>query len=386
MQKKRLVLCFDGTWNNADSGKAETNVARMARAIRANSGADGVPQLTLYLRGVGSTGLAVQRLVGGAFGEGVDDNIRSGYMFLAQNYVPDFGDEIFIFGFSRGAFTARSLVGFIASSGLLKRQHLGDLAKAWTYYRTVEHRSPAGFCKMYGSDCHTDARVRFLGVWDTVGALGIPSTLLGSLTRREYEFHDTNPSAIVEVARHALAIDEHRDEFVPTLWTGESPPGSDIRQMWFAGAHADVGGGYLKRGLADIPLHWMAGEAERAGLSLDWSMLPAPAALDPLAPQHESRLNWSRKDRLTPTIRQIMGTEPELGLLDWLYRPVDDDGNPLRPINESLHPSVLDRVGHEVEILGEDEAVDERQVYRPKNLIPLLPPPPSGRDRSTRRE
>lgn len=373
MQKKRLVLCFDGTWNSVDSGKAETNIARIARAVRANSGSDEVPQLTLYLRGVGSTGLAIQRMVGGAFGEGVDDNIRSGYMFLAQNYVPNQGDEIFIFGFSRGAFTARSLVGFIASSGLLKRQKLGDLANAWEYYRTVSDRSPAGFCRAYNSDCHTNVRIKFLGVWDTVGALGIPTSLLGSLTRKEYEFHNTEPSKIVVVARHALAIDEHRDEFVPTLWTGDSPDGSDIKQVWFAGVHSDVGGGYKKRELADIPLRWIAEEAKSAGLELDWSMLPEKKT-NPLAPQHESRLSWSRKDRLTPTIRQIAGKEADLSVLEWLYRPVDDDGKILSAINESLHPSVYERFGKEVTILTDDETGEgEKWIYRPKNVAPLIP-------------
>ena len=374
MQKKRIVLCFDGTWNNVDSGKAETNVARIARAVRANSGEDNVPQLTLYLRGVGSTGLAIQKLVGGAFGEGVDDNIRSGYMFLAQNYVPDNEDEIYIFGFSRGAFTARSLAGFIASSGLLKRQTLDHLPKAWEYYRSEADRSPAGFCKKYGSDCHKDVRIRFLGVWDTVGALGIPASFLGDLSRKDYEFHNTTPSKIVDVARHALAIDEHRDEFVPTLWTGTCPDHSDIRQVWFAGAHADVGGGYQDRALADIPLRWMAEEAEKAGLQLDWSVLPQEGT-DPLAPQHESRLSWSRKDRLTPTIRQVMGAEADLGVLEWLYRPVDEHGQPATPINESLHPSVDTRFGREVAVLLDDrEERSESQRYTPKNLAPLYAP------------
>src|SRR3712207_1342321 len=236
------------------------------------SGADGVPQLTLYLRGVGSTGIALQKLIEGASGEGIDDNIRSGYMFLAQNY--EAGDGIYLFGFSRGAFTARSLAGFIGACGLLKRQGLGDIAAAWDYYRTADLRSPDDFCRRCGSDCHTDAAIAFLGVWDTVGALGIPGTVLNKLTAREYQFHDTTPSRIVKVGRHALAIDEHRDEFEPTLWTGDVPLGGDIAQVWFAGAHSDVGGGYQDRRLADIPLLWMAEEARKAGLQLDPEMLP----------------------------------------------------------------------------------------------------------------
>src|ERR1700712_3279886 len=129
---KRLIVCFDGTWNAADSGGAETNVVKLGRAIRGN-GQDGALQIVLYLRGVGTGGLS-DRVIGGAFGEGVESNLRSGYMFLAQNYMP--GDEIFLFGFSRGAFTARSLSGFIGASGLLKRDCLDEIALAWDYYRT----------------------------------------------------------------------------------------------------------------------------------------------------------------------------------------------------------------------------------------------------------
>lgn len=368
---KRLVLCFDGTWRSADSSGAETNVVRIARAVHATRETRGAPQLTLYLRGVGSTGIALQRLFGGVTGSGVDDNIRSGYMFLAQNYVP--GDQIHLFGFSRGAFTARSLVGFIASCGLLKRQSLGDLSVAWEYYRRAEPRSPADFHQRYGSHVHADVEIAFLGVWDTVGALGIPTTVLHELLMHDYQFHDTSPCRIVRMGRHALAIDEYRDEFEPTLWTGSVPPGSDIRQVWFAGAHSDVGGGYTNRHLADIPLAWMAQEAEASGLKLDWTMLPDPAFQDPLSPQHESRLNWSQKDRLTPTIRQVAGAAVDVSLYERLYRPIDARGVALQPVNESLHPSVRRRFGQRVALLASDaDPVGEMAPYRPKNLLRLL--------------
>jgi len=369
---KRLVVCFDGTWNNADSPGAETNVARIARAVRATSGT--TTQITLYLRGVGSTGIALQRLLGGALGEGVDDNIRSGYMFLAQNYVP--GDQIFLFGFSRGAFTARSMAGFIGGCGLLKRQELAQLGNAWSYYRSATTRSADDFCARYSTDCHRGVEISFLGVWDTVGALGIPGNVLNTLTAAEYQFHDTTPSRAVRIGRHALAIDEHRDEFVPTLWTGACPPGCDIRQVWFAGAHSDVGGGYPERRLADIPLRWMADEAIAAGLELDEATLPQAAGLDPLAAQHESRVNWSRKDRLTPTIRQVAGQPVPVTLLERLYQPLDADGNPLPTIGEALHPSVRTRFNAQVEMLY--DTASETIAYRPKNLAPLLLPRPGS--------
>ncbi len=371
MTKKRLVVCFDGTWNNADSERAETNVVRLARAVRANSGRDGIQQVTLYLRGVGTTGIALQRLVGGAFGEGVEDNIRSGYMFLVQNYVP--GDEIFLFGFSRGAFSARSLSGLIGSCGLLKRQRLADLRAAWSYYQTASRRSPEDFCARHGTECHTEVTIDFLGVWDTVGALGVPSTLRNRLFATPYRFHDTEPSRIVRCGRHALAIDELRRSFVPTLWTGAEPPGCDIRQVWFAGAHSDVGGGYADRRLAEIPLLWMAEEAQAAGLQLDFTMLPpATAALDPLAPQHDSR--WRIARHLPPRYRAVLDRLPALRRWESLAQPRDAQGRVLQPINESLHPSVAARYGLPVTRLkGGRDQVGAEITYRPRNLVPPLP-------------
>jgi len=279
----------------------------------------------------------------------------------------------YLFGFSRGAFSARSLAGLIGATGLLKRQRLADLSRAWSYYRKVEDRSPADFCRRHGTESHLEVPIAFLGVWDTVGALGIPGTMLNHLIAEQYEFHDTTPSAIVRVGRQALAIDEQRDEFEPTLWTAPKPEGADIRQVWFAGAHADVGGGYVDRRLADIPLRWMADEAIACGLHLDEDTLPQAGTLDPLAPQHESRQRWSRKDRLTPTIRQIMGRAPEVGLLERLYRPADAEGRPLQPLGEALHDSVRQRFGRRVGLRpGHAEGEAEDMAYRPTNLVPHL--------------
>jgi len=283
---KRLVVCFDGTWDNAEAQTADTNVALLARAIHATVATEGVLQSVLYLRGVGTLGMQAEVMIEGATGLGVDEKIWTGYMFLAQNYVP--GDEIFLFGFSRGAFTARSLTGFINACGLLKRQKLGDLGQAWSYYRGSGPHSPHDFISRYDSDSHLDVEIKFLGVWDTVGALGIPGELFSAFFHEKYAFHDTGPCKIVRHGCHALAIDEHRNEFVPTLWTGQSPDGVLIEQVWFPGAHSDVGGGYVTRTLADIPLVWMAKKAEADGLILDWSCLPAIDKLEPRAAMHDS--------------------------------------------------------------------------------------------------
>jgi uncharacterized protein (DUF2235 family) len=370
---RRLILCFDGTWNSADSEKADTNVVRLARAIHATQETGGVQQTVLYLRGIGSTGLDIERIVDGATGLGIDDIIRSGYMFLAQNYEPG-QTEIFLFGFSRGAFTARSVAGFISCCGLLKRQRLGDLGKAWDYYRNGKDKSPANFMASCGTDCHLDVEIKFLGVWDTVGALGIPTNILGSgLVNKQYAFHDTSPSHIVKHGCHALAIDEERDEFVPTLWTGMTPAGCKIEQVWFSGCHSDVGGGFVDRALADSPLVWMAKKAEADGLAIDWKALPDPAQLDPLASQHDPRQGWSAKDRLTPTYRCICEKMFEVSPFEALYRPLGDDGKPLPTIGEAINSSVVARFSKPARASDDDAAGKaSMQVYQPKNLKPLF--------------
>ena len=174
---KRLVICFDGTWNSADAERADT----MSRCSRARSIQPWEPEEfpnPYSICAASEPRLQAEIIFEGATGLGVDENIRSGYMFIAQNYLP--GDEIFLFGFSRGAFTARSLSGLINACGVLKRQELGDLGRAWKYYRSPGPHSPADFMKSCQSDCHLGAEIKFLGVWDTVGALGVPGELFSS--------------------------------------------------------------------------------------------------------------------------------------------------------------------------------------------------------------
>ncbi len=369
---KRLVVCCDGTWNDADTQSTDTNVALLARSIHATQKTGGVMQVVLYLRGVGTSGLQTEVLIEGAIGLGLDENIRSAYMFIAQNYVP--GDEIFLFGFSRGAYTARSLAGFIGACGILKRQRLGDLAKAWQYYRKgpLPH-SPQDFVRLNQSDSHLDATIKFLGVWDTVGALGVPGQILAGLNHELYGFHDTGPCAVVKHGCHALAIDEHRDEFVPTLWTGKAPDGVKIEQVWFAGAHADVGGGYVTRRLADIPLVWMARKAEAEGLALDWNCLPNPDQLDPKAASHNSSSGFFLKDRLRPTYREICETPCHVSFYERLYAPIDANGKPLPTINQKIHRSLLGRFAAPASVCSVDsDGTCEDTVYLPLNLTPFF--------------
>ncbi|MCW2753917.1 MAG: hypothetical protein JWQ32_1328 [Marmoricola sp.] len=269
---KRLVVCCDGTWNKPDNEDV-TNVEKIARTVRTDmSAGGGVYQLVYYISGVGTSSYEADRLLGGAFGFGLFHNVIACYRFLAQNYEP--GDEIFIIGFSRGAYTARSLGGMIARVGLLTKVALVEerLPEAVHLYQRT--KMPAGdfgesVDEFKHDHCHP-AKVTFLGVFDTVGALGVPG-----FERETPRFHDVQLSDQVLCARQALAIDETRMKFAPTFWEAPSEPAGvptedpRVKQVWFEGAHSDVGGGYRETGLSDTSLLWMAGEAHAAGLIFD---------------------------------------------------------------------------------------------------------------------
>lgn len=368
---KRIIVCCDGTWNADDTQTNDTNVALMARSIHGSQQTGGILQIVLYLRGVGTTGLKLETWIEGATGVGIDDNIRSAYQFISQNYLP--GDEIYLFGFSRGAFTARSLSGLISACGILFRSSLGALPDAWIYYRSPKPHSPAAFAAKYSAQSHLDPPITFLGVWDTVGSLGIPGGLLAAGNKEKFAFHDTSPSPLVKRAVQALAIDEHRHDFVPTFWTGTAPPGAAIQQVWFAGAHSDVGGGYKTRSLADIPLVWMARQAEVAGLALDWKCLPDPSTLDGTAPAHDSSSGLFALDRYHPVLREIGMKQCAVKLNESLYQALDESGKPVSTINESVHRSVLSRYAGSAQLCSDDDTGKcSLSPYRPETLAPFF--------------
>jgi uncharacterized protein (DUF2235 family) len=364
---KRIVVCCDGTWNADDTQTDDTNVALIARSIHGSQQTGGILQIVLYLRGVGTTGLKLETFIEGATGVGVDDNIRSAYQFICQNYVP--GDKIFLFGFSRGAFTVRSLAGLITACGILFRQSLSALPDAWKYYRSPKPHSPTAFASRSKAQCHVEPTITFLGVWDTVGSLGIPGGLLAASNKEKFAFHDTSPSLTVKCAAHALAIDEHRRDFTPTFWTGSLPAGCTIQQVWFAGAHSDVGGGYRTRSLANIPLQWMAKQAEAAGLAIDWKCLPETSALDPTAPSHDSSSGLFRLDRYHPTIREIGMKKCPVKFNESLYQALDENGNSTPTINEAVHRSVLTRYAGQAQLCSDDDSgACSIIAYKPENL------------------
>jgi uncharacterized protein (DUF2235 family) len=294
---KRISLCFDGTWNTPSyrsdltigrsdasfekvdpAAGVETNVCRLYRSIKSST-LPGRAQIKWYDPGVGTRWY--DRVAGGAFGFGLGRNIREGYKFLSDTY--DDGDEVFIFGFSRGAYTARSLVGMIRNCGLLPRGTLEEdtaddndlLLEAYRIYQS-RGSDPESIPATYFRSNHQSRLIdiRFLGVWDTVGALGIPIESFEDFNRQQFEFHDTELSSIVKNAFHAIAVDEHREAYAPTLWAPKQKPEQVVEQRWFIGAHGDVGGGYADRRLSDVTLNWMQRKAQGLGLQLDPAGVP----------------------------------------------------------------------------------------------------------------
>lgn len=257
MAMKRLIVCCDGTWNDADSGGGFTNVVRIAHTIKAidDRSSPDIKQVVYYHSGVGTGGDSLIQVVGGGTGLGLSRNVRDAYAFIANNYCD--GDELFFFGFSRGAYTVRSVAGLIGWAGILHKVDMDDFALLWESFKSRKTPNPTD-ARIFFLNRHTEVPIKCIGVWDTVGALGIPGHL-NALLAKFYEFQDTDLGVKVENAFHALAIDEHRKDFVPTLWhrAPGAPPNQRLEQVWFAGAHSNVGGGYEEHGLSDVTLAWM---------------------------------------------------------------------------------------------------------------------------------
>lgn len=278
---KRIAFCCDGTW---DTPQSNSNVYRIYKALTVSS-----DQVTFHDDGVGADATSLNHLIQGAFGEGILQKIRDAYTKISHVYEP--GDEIFLFGFSRGAYTARSLAGFIANCGLPSGSFTDDcVSRAFAAYRDPVHR--AALLAGLGSCGLVQASIKMIGVWDTVGSLGIPA-IFGGVDATVYGFLDTNLHPEVKNAYHALAIDEQRAQFPATLWTSSPAPGQTIEQVWFSGCHGDVGGGNQQGGavdagtrLCDITFGWMLSKAQALGLVADpvvapqLALMPARCALD----------------------------------------------------------------------------------------------------------
>jgi uncharacterized protein (DUF2235 family) len=333
---KRLIICCDGTWNSADQAHngtpCPTNVVRLA--FRVAKREEHNPQIVYYGQGVG-TGNSLDRLTGGAFGHGLEDNIYDAYRFLIANYEP--GDELFFFGFSRGAYTARSIAGMIRKCGILSREHVSRYIEAVNLYRSEDapdKEIPSGFRKNYSVNGEKETVIHFIGVWDTVGSLGVPLRGLRWITKRKHQFHDTELSGSVKHACHALAIDERRSPFKPTLWQYKPKEGQTVEQVWFPGVHSNVGGGYPDRRLSDISLEWMIGKAKTAGLIFD----EKAEAANPLDPNPAGKIYRSKKGFYAIT----KGYDRPIGVSEKRVKKQEIKVEGEDP-TQSIHPSALER-------------------------------------------
>lgn len=360
---KHLIICLDGTWSDANAPAPQTNIAILAGVIDPNP--DGAPEQRVYYdAGVGTGGL-IDRIAGGVFGKGLSANVLAAYRFLSQFYAP--GDNIYVFGYSRGAFTARSLCGFLSASGLLTADmcNAANQEFAWNYYRTPpKQRFPADRARLKRIT-HPDPRVRFLGVFDTVGALGIPRSFMSRIGRRSLQFHDADVSSIVDHSCHALAIDEYRLEFEASVWTEpRHRKYHSVEQAWFPGSHANIGGGCADRGLSDLALEWMLKRLERHSPEL--KLAPKETWAQPLSPDYRGRLYDERswmfwRSRWRPLVRLI--NRCEIGGARFFRLPQIRPHS--RPIGEMVHWSALAR-------WEETKANRRWQRYQPRNLLAAL--------------
>ncbi|HEX8126932.1 MAG TPA: DUF2235 domain-containing protein [Allosphingosinicella sp.] len=389
---RKLVVLLDGT--GSEIGANISNVLKLYRAVR-----QGPDQLVYYDPGVGTIGQPawwsqlrheVRSLLGLALGLGLDDDLLQAYSWICGNWEP--GDEIWLFGFSRGAYTARALAGFIHLFGLLGRDQLNLCGYALVAFKRSGDRGDFEIGDRFREVAGTRrAEIRFVGVWDTVASVLVPRARTFFIpTPQRILFTRTNPS--VRTFRQAIAIDERRRMFRLNHWRDPQSwwPGGDehrkvpqdVRQVWFAGVHSDVGGVYPDRdgALSRYPLLWMAGQAAEAGLDLDPALLPPPpdSPPAPVPTLHRSLTGpWWLLEPWPQRVREKEwpGRRTFLGLyIPWGEpRPIPNRPWKGAPPGEPflIHSSVLERIS-------------ACPGYRPVNLPAAYqvetfagPPPPS---------
>ncbi|MFH7027364.1 MAG: DUF2235 domain-containing protein [Heteroscytonema crispum UTEX LB 1556] len=331
---KRLVVCCDGTWQDLTSS-CPSNIVKLAQAVKPIANNE-IPQVVFYDSGIGTES---QKLLGGATGAGIDLNIQDAYRFLCLNYVD--GDEIYLFGFSRGAYTVRSLAGMIYCSGLLSRPHINRAPEAYELYRKrnvkPKDRVAVEYRKTYGDR----VPITLIGCLETVGALGIPilpafKQFQGRVNQR-YKFHDTTLNKLIQNALHAMAIDEVRGLFeVTPMKKHPDAENQRVIQKWFPGEHGCVGGGTEEhRGLSDGVLQWMIDSVGELGLGLEFDVDAIETGIKPNAECHFNN---------NPGLFRLAGIK---------LREVGDS-------IEDIHESAIKRL-------------QSRKDYRPKNLEKVLP-------------
>jgi len=378
---KRIVVCLDGTWNSPHKIEARsdastvfkpTNVLKMARAVR-KVGSDGVLQLTYYDSGVGSQkvrkGVAnrlyrwLDHKFGGVWGTGFESRIERAYSFIAYNI--DEGDELYIFGFSRGAGQARSLSRFISWAGGFPRKSdvyfIPILFDAFIKNKVAS----AEVISSINTDLKNQeirpfikSRIAFLGVWETVLALGSklkPTDFTHSNFRSAHT--GSSPADYVDHARHALAIDEERYDFRPDIWETASKSNKSMEQRWFAGVHSNIGGGYVDTGLANIALHWMVDQIKACGLPLALnSRYLAYSRKNPLDTLYNPKtLGYHFREAMVPA-----------DLQQQCYRTIAPATPDARIV---IDDSVFERLNAEN---GRASNEKNTRLYRPENLLEYL--------------
>lgn len=260
---KNIVIFSDGTGQEGGKGN-NTNVYKLFNMVEDRT----ANQITFYDRGLGT---GFRKITGNISGMGISQNIYECYHFLFENYMA--GDNIFLFGFSRGATTVRSLSAFIHLFGILPKSRPELIKQAYKIYKINNSEKRKRQADELVTRNHNHwTKVKFIGVWDTVSALGLPikslSTLVDWVPFFRHKFHNLALSESVEHARQALAIDDERLTFHPKIWDKKIKNYQTMKQVWFSGMHTDVGGGYKEHELSDIPLIWMVEEAKQFGLKI----------------------------------------------------------------------------------------------------------------------
>jgi uncharacterized protein (DUF2235 family) len=381
---KRLVVLIDGTWN--DERKSDlTNVAKLDRRLRPlikPRAINGTEQVVFYHSGVGTGGSLLERILGGAIGLGLKRIVQDAYTFLADKFSG--GDEIYILGFSRGAYAARALAGLIGASGIQRRPDSTTFEVAWKHYRlkptvrsgeevrgSTDVDKLVAYHKMLAADAfHSDRDINCVGVWDTVGSYGIPAGFGFAALARYVAlfflgFHDTYFGNHIDVGLHAVAIDERRRPFVPTFWTiakGQKPRGH-VEQTWFAGVHCSVGGGYADAGLSDRALIWMVARLMAlTPLEFDQAAVKAAVKANIDGEVRDSSVGWP-VSRFFPHARIVLASDAiHHGIFFNTRRRQQEH------INERVHWSVIKKHARACNYFGVPGT-----PYLPHNLPQAIP-------------